>query len=269
MLLSIITINLNNKTGLKKTFDSVFQQTYTDFEYIVVDGASTDNSTGLIIQNANQLTYWVSEPDKGIYNAMNKGIAKASGKYLLFLNSGDWLCNDNSLYKAKKILEQPNADIYYCDVNFLDEKKQIAWQKNYPQKITLDFLLKSSLCHQAMFIKKEVFEQVGNYREEYRLSADWSHYFEAYKKGYSFQKLKDVRLSNFSLNGFSIDYLLSNSERKDFIAKCYPEHLASHNEITKPKKLVEKALIKGKQLLKLTQIRQQRRYYQHIVSHLN
>ena len=99
--LSIITINRNNAAGLRKTIESVVSQTYTDFEYIIIDGASTDGSVEVIKEYAEatlpcgeglgERLYWVSEPDKGIYNAMNKGILKAQGEYLLFLNSGDWL----------------------------------------------------------------------------------------------------------------------------------------------------------------------------------
>ena len=88
--LSIITVNLNNKAGLQKTIESVFSQTFTDYEYLVIDGGSEDGSKELIKKYENKFVYWVSEKDKGIFNAMNKGILKASGEYLLFLNSGDY-----------------------------------------------------------------------------------------------------------------------------------------------------------------------------------
>ncbi len=89
MKLSIITVNLNNKDGLQKTIDSVISQTFKDFEWIVIDGGSTDGSKELIEKYSDYISYWVSEPDKGIYNAMNKGIKVAKGDYLEFLNSGD------------------------------------------------------------------------------------------------------------------------------------------------------------------------------------
>ena len=94
MKLSIITINYNNLAGLQKTMESVFSQTCKDFEYIVIDGASTDGSAEYIRAHADQLTYWVSEKDTGIYNAMNKGVRAAKGEYLLMLNSGDFLVDD-------------------------------------------------------------------------------------------------------------------------------------------------------------------------------
>ena len=100
MKLSIITINFNDAKGLEKTIQSVINQTYKDFEYIVVDGASTDGSVDVIKKYSNKLTHWVSEPDTGIYNAMNKGTRMASGEYCLYLNSGDFLADNDVLEKA-------------------------------------------------------------------------------------------------------------------------------------------------------------------------
>src|ERR1700753_3296637 len=99
MKLSIITINLNNKTGLERTIQSVLEQSSRDFEFIVIDGLSTDSSVELLQTHAQQLNY-ISEKDKGIYDAMNKGIEKASGEFLLFLNSGDYLFEKNTIEKV-------------------------------------------------------------------------------------------------------------------------------------------------------------------------
>ena len=89
MRLSIITVNYNNCMGLQRTMDSVIAQSFEDYEWLVIDGGSSDGSRELIEQNAEHFTYWVSEPDHGVYHAMNKGIAKAKGDYMCFLNSGD------------------------------------------------------------------------------------------------------------------------------------------------------------------------------------
>jgi len=109
--LSIITVNLNNAEGLRKTIESVVTQTFTDFEYIIIDGGSTDGSVEIIKLYADKITYWVSEPDKGIYNGMNKGIMVAKGEYCQFLNSGDWLVNENVL---KEVFA--DVDIVYGDL---------------------------------------------------------------------------------------------------------------------------------------------------------
>ena len=95
--LSIITVNRNNAGGLKKTIDSVTAQTYTGFEFIIIDGASEDDSPRIIREHAGRLSYWISEPDNGTYDAMNKGIRAATGEYCLFLNSGDFLIHPGVL----------------------------------------------------------------------------------------------------------------------------------------------------------------------------
>ena len=100
-LISVITINFNERVGLERTFESVFNQTFQDFEYIVIDGGSNDGSKELIEENTEKISYWISEPDKGIYNAMNKGISVAKGDYLLFLNSGDILYKNDVLSVSK------------------------------------------------------------------------------------------------------------------------------------------------------------------------
>ena len=106
MLLSVITINYNNGSELRKTITSVFKQSFQDFEYIIVDGASSDDSVEviktLIKENETHYCKWISEPDNGIYNAMNKGIQLSRGEYLLFLNSGDYLVADDVLERVFK-----------------------------------------------------------------------------------------------------------------------------------------------------------------------
>ena len=123
MKFSIITINLNNKAGLTKTIESVILQTYTDFEYIVIDGDSMDGSKAVIQQYQDKIDYWVSEPDTGIYQAMNKGIKVAQGEFLLFLNSGDCLVSDKILEAvAESIMVPFRADIYSGDL-YLNNRK--------------------------------------------------------------------------------------------------------------------------------------------------
>ena len=100
MKLSIVTINYNNLSGLQKTIDSVLQQSFKDYEWIIIDGGSTDGGKELLEKNQNHFAYWCSEPDKGIYNAINKGLSHATGDYIQFLNSGDWLYDSTILEKV-------------------------------------------------------------------------------------------------------------------------------------------------------------------------
>ena len=145
--LSIITINRNNSAGLHKTIESVVSQTFTDYEYIIIDGASTDGSVDIIKQYANKITSWVSEPDKGIYNAMNKGILKATGEYLLFLNSGDSLHTYNVLNEIFR--KEINSKIILGDVNKIQineiseiEKPLLYYKNNNDESVILKSIVR-------------------------------------------------------------------------------------------------------------------------------
>ena len=115
--LTIITINYNNLEGLKRTVESVVNQTWQELEYIVIDGGSTDGSAAFLASCSDTIDYWVSEPDNGIYNALNKGIQKATGEYLLFLNSGDHFYSDEVL--ANNVHHLVNSDIIAFDIHML------------------------------------------------------------------------------------------------------------------------------------------------------
>ena len=123
MKLSVITINYNNRDGLRKTIESVVNQTCRDFEYIIIDGGSTDGSVDVIKQYADRIDYWVSEPDKGIYHAMNKGIAVAHGEYLNFMNSGDCFYESTVVENVLQL-----KDMVYIT---LKNKLKKKLQKNY------------------------------------------------------------------------------------------------------------------------------------------
>lgn len=169
MKLSIITINLNNAEGLRKTIESVVSQTFTDFEYIIIDGASTDGSVEVIKEYADRITYWVSEPDKGIYNAMNKGILKAKGEYLQFLNSGDWLYNKTTLEYVFRLNREENL-IYGDIISYNSKDVQIP--DVYPDQITGLRLFETTICHQSIFHNRSLFYN-DKYNENYSVVSDW------------------------------------------------------------------------------------------------
>ncbi len=178
MKLSIITVNRNNVDGLRKTIESVVSQTFTDFEYIIIDGASTDGSVEVIKEYAKatlpngeglgERLYWVSEPDTGIYNAMNKGILKAKGEYLQFLNSGDWLTNNDVLKYVFDL--RRNEDVLYGD-EFLFYNINKIVRKVYPQKLTFYDLFVGSISHEGSFYKKYLFDKL--YDETLKIASDW------------------------------------------------------------------------------------------------
>lgn len=147
--LSVITINYNNRDGLRKTIESVVNQTCKDFEYVIIDGGSTDGSVDVIKEYADRINYWVSEPDNGCYHAMNKGVKVATGEYVIFMNSGDgFYTNDVVDYFVKL---NATEDVLSGDMCIVD-----AYIKHSPNTITFKFFYEEGLGHQACFIKTDV-----------------------------------------------------------------------------------------------------------------
>lgn len=173
-ILSIITVNFNNSTGLLKTLQSIKSQSFSSYEHIIIDANSTDGSKEIIIQYQKEnslLNFWSSEPDKGIYDGMNKGIEHANGEYLYFLNSGDCLVDD--------ILTQVPFDgtqYLYGDDRLLktNKKERIRVYPDIPDFI---YLSNDSLCHQSCFIHRSLFEE-RRYNVRYKIAADWIHSFQ-------------------------------------------------------------------------------------------
>lgn len=211
--LSIITINYNNKAGLQKTIDSVIEQTDKTFEFIVIDGNSDDGSKTVIEHYKSHFTYSVSEPDKGIYNAMNKGIQKANGEYLLFLNSGDWLFSPATVACLTEHLNQ--FDVISGDINIFQDGK---WHPIQSQdSISIDYFLNISLYHQATFIKKELFTTYGLYKEEFRISGDYEFFIRTLLKENASYHHIPVIISNFVTDGISnnTSYLELNLKERE------------------------------------------------------
>ncbi len=200
MKVSILTINLNNKNGLANTMQSVFNQKFTDFEYIVIDGGSTDGSKELIEENAKKIDYWVSEKDKGLYHAMNKAIKAAKGEYCFFLNSGDYFVNAtvlNDIFSTDR-----NADIISGNVLKLRENGKWNRVKSH-EVISLHKLMIASLPHQASFIKRYLFDQIGFYNEKFKIVSDWEFFLKALiLNDYKYQHC-EIDVSYFLLDGIS------------------------------------------------------------------
>ena len=216
--LSIITINYNNRIGLLDTFNSVFSQTFTDFEYIVIDGDSDDGSIDLIKTSTDKISLWVSEKDRGIYHAMNKGIAQATGDYLLFLNSGDILDSVDVIQRMFKD-EDGNVDLLYGDLRrkFPNGNTDIVLM---PDELSFEYLLEGVLAHPATFISRRVFEKFGNYREDLKIVSDWAFTLKVFSKYSPSYKHKDIIVSSFNMDGISSDernFKLIADERKKTI----------------------------------------------------
>ncbi|MEO6539648.1 MAG: glycosyltransferase family 2 protein [Ferruginibacter sp.] len=227
-LLSIVTINYNNKAGLQKTVQSVVDQSYNQFEYVVIDGGSNDGSLEIISQNEKSIHYAVSEKDAGIYNAMNKGILAAHGKYILFLNSGDVLFAANTLADCIPALSL-NYDFVYGNT-FFDKHGKRSFV-NYPDKLSFSFFLTDSLCHQSTFIKRELFEN-SLYNETAKIVSDWEFFVIKICKENKTSHHVNETVSVFDVSGASSEQLAYNeSERAVVIEQYFPAFVEDYNYV--------------------------------------
>ncbi|MGB4775164.1 MAG: glycosyltransferase family 2 protein [Daejeonella sp.] len=230
MKLSIITINLNNAIGLDKTINSVINQYYNDFEYIVIDGDSIDGSKQIIDKYKEHFAYLISEPDTGIYNAMNKGIKVATGEYLLFLNSGDVLINSQVLGDVTKL--NLDRDIVYGNIHLESGKKQEICLPT--DDLTFKFLFRCSLPHQATFIKRTVFERVGFYDEKLKIVSDWKLLLLAICKHNCSYKHIETVVSVYNDDGISSNPANSNlikQERKSVFLNYFPLFIKDYEKM--------------------------------------
>ncbi len=178
--LSVITIVFNNVKDIERTMLSVINQTYKNIEYIIIDGCSTDGTLEVIEQYRPQIGIFISEKDKGIYDAMNKGLAVATGDYVLFMNSGDEIYEPETV--AKIFSAYADADIYYGETEMInaDGESLGARRHQIPKQLKLSsFKFGMSVSHQAIYIKKSITEK---YDERYRLSSDIDWILKAIKK---------------------------------------------------------------------------------------
>lgn len=188
MKLTIITVNYNNKAGLEKTAISINSQTCHDFEWIIIDGGSKDGSKEVIetlYRNHNtNISYWCSESDKGIYNAMNKGITHAKGTYVNFMNSGDTFCNEHVLEDMIPYLTGSKADVLYGNVS--NEYTDHSELKTFPQKLSFRWLYNDTINHQASFCKLEKLKKFM-FDETLKIMADRKLWLQLYTHGCSFK----------------------------------------------------------------------------------
>lgn len=230
--LTIITINYNNLKGLQDTFKSVFEQTWQDFEYIVIDGGSTDGSRELIEKNSDKIDYWVSEKDKGIYNALNKGIVKANGEYILCLNSGDSLCDVMVLEKVIPMLTS-GEDIIYGNIYLTNSTS--CKELRYPINPTWSYLKEKGLGHPATFIKNSLHKTVGLYDESLKIVSDWKFMLLAIAKLNARSKYLNIFIANFDDGGISTTNSELRIQERERVLKSEFEFYISKHEINSSK----------------------------------
>lgn len=226
MKLSIITVTRNDVEGLKRTISSILQQSFTDYEYIIIDGGSTDGSLEVLKENEAEISCWISEPDKGVYDAMNKGIKMSKGDYCYFLNSGDYLYDKDVLSKAFLNVEDESfivCDFFTARNGKLQNKVSFA---NRDWTGALYEIYTGFLCHQAFFIKRDNFDKYGLYDINYIVS-DWKLFLLAI--GYNQEK---VRYSNAELVVYDLDGLsarvhpdIIHSQKEEIIKNLFSPYL--------------------------------------------
>jgi glycosyltransferase involved in cell wall biosynthesis len=218
-VLSVITVVYNNVADIERTMLSVLNQTYAAIEYIVIDGASTDGTLQIVERYKDKLAKLISEQDKGIYDAMNKGIAAATGDYIIFMNSGDEFYSNDTV--AQVFASAEDADIYYGETEMMDEagnnlgRRRHAAPENFTWK---DFNYGMSISHQAIYIKRSL---VQPYDPKYQLSADIDWILRAAKKA---KKIVNVHtyVARYKVGGMSKHkHKQSLLERFDIMKKHY------------------------------------------------
>ena len=201
------------------TINSVLGQSFQGFEYIIIDGGSTDGSIDIIKKYESRIDYWVSEPDNGVYNAMNKGIRKATGDYLNFMNSGDAYHSSSALKTIAGM--HSNDDIIIG--GYYETGKDVS-HTIPPQNVTLLTLLKYTINHQATFIKKALFGK-RLYDESYMIMADAKFNFQSIIIDNCSVKITKDIIADYDTNGISSNYELYKAERQRFLKELFPERV--------------------------------------------
>lgn len=201
MKISLITVCYNSISTIEKTIVSVLRQRYGDIEYIIVDGGSYDGTVETIKKYQNNIACWISEPDEGIYDAMNKGLRCATGDIVAFINSDDYYVNDDIIGRIVSYFADETIDVVAgrinCRINerMLPEKKMSCEEE--------DIHVQMIYFHPAMFVRREIYEKIGMFNTKYRIAADYEWTLRAHNAGISFKQVPDICV-NFSMNGISM-----------------------------------------------------------------
>jgi glycosyltransferase involved in cell wall biosynthesis len=198
--LSIITVCRNAEKTLERTIYSVVSQTFKDIEFIIIDGNSSDGTPDIIEKHRQALDYCISEPDSGIYNAMNKGIMAATGEYVYFLNAGDYFFDDSVLERV--FASEMPADVVYGDI-LVQMSDAFCFKKKMPAHIRRSYLFYDTIPHQASIIKRELLTKYGNYDESLSIVADYEFFLRTLVKSRCKSQYLPITFSVYDLKGVS------------------------------------------------------------------
>ena len=222
MKLTIITINYNDKAGLLSTMKSVAAQTSHNYEYVVIDGGSSDGSVEVIRNYEDIVDFWTSEKDSGIYNAMNKAVCHATGDYCLFLNSGDKFYRDDVLERVIPLLASGEDYITGRELMIRNSKPFVLHMP--PRHVSSSFFIKTSLRHQASFIRRSVLLD-NCYDESLRLVSDWKHSVETLVTNHGTYKPIKIIVDICERDGRTLHQEeIGKKEKRKVLKELFPEH---------------------------------------------
>jgi glycosyltransferase involved in cell wall biosynthesis len=219
MKISVVTVSLNRGYEIEKTIVSVIEQTYSNFEYLIIDGGSEDNTIEVVEKYKERLDF-VSEKDNGIYNAMNKGIKKATGDFLIFLNAGDYFASASSLEALAASCS--NWDLVYGDI--LVNQNEIKAIKKYPNILDLEYFINDTLPHPGTLIRRSLFLKTGLFNEQNKIASDWEFFIKGILKFQASYKHIDTVITVFNADGISSlaeNQELIRTEKEQVLAKSF------------------------------------------------
>ncbi len=246
MKISIITVSYNSANHIEDVVRSVLSQDYDDIEYIVVDGASTDGTQEILRQYDGRISKWISEPDEGIYDAMNKGIKMASGEVVGMLNSDDFYYNDHIISKVAAAFGEEAVDAVYGDLIFVDSENTKKTVRTYssgkwtPEKFAKGYMP----AHPTFFVRRKFYEKYGLFETDYRIAADYElliRFLYVHKLRYRYLPMKMVKMrkGGVSSNGIRSNIILNNEivracrshGIKTSLLKIYPKYFTKVFEL--------------------------------------
>lgn len=224
-LITVVTVVFNDVQHIEETILSVVNQTYPNIEYIIIDGGSTDGTVDIIKKYEERIAYWVSEPDKGIYDAMNKGIQKAMGEWINFMNAGDVYAANDVLVQLMQC-EHSEARILRGNIIRVYphmKVKSVGVTTNTPNMMDM---FNNTFHHQACLIQKSLFEEVGFYSLQYRLCSDWKFFFDCVVLHHIKSRYMDVTVALFRMDGNSTNHsVLYLKEQEEYLETLYGQEL--------------------------------------------
>jgi glycosyltransferase involved in cell wall biosynthesis len=220
---SIITVCKNAINGIANTIDSVLAQNFTDYEYIIIDSQSNDGTIDVIKRYNLQITHFISEPDKGIYDAMNKGISISTGEYVLFLNAGDKFTTDYSVAAVNSIIEQRNSEIYFGKIIWVDVKNKFVITSKHEHIKYKSQLYFENFPHPATIYTRKVFDRYGLFDLNFPVYGDYEWNLRALVKHNASFFYADFIVTTFFTDGISNNFenILEKQSENEILKSLY------------------------------------------------